>query len=145
METGDNKEEEEDEEDQEVEEEEGHDHKKKMAVDDGDKTEMVANDDDDIDDNYKKMPPNEEDDEEEIIPFEDNLFIEMFLPKKYALKDDLLDPVIERYQTEAPNGGIRLVIRKGYMNARTYCCASHKGCKFQAKFGSNQSTGLITL
>lgn len=41
--------------------------------------------------------------------------------------------------------GLRLVIRQGFADARTYHCNSHDGCCFKAKFGPKRGTDQVLL
>jgi hypothetical protein len=41
--------------------------------------------------------------------------------------------------------GLGVVVRKRYDDSRTYCCSSHVGCCFKAKFGPKRGTKMIIL
>lgn len=59
----------------------------------------------------------------------------------YDTPKDIAQPIANYEEVSK----LRLVIRKSYAEARTYCCASHEGCCFKAKFGPKRGKNYIVL
>jgi hypothetical protein len=78
-----------------------------------------------------------------IIPFQDTVFKATFVDADVSFKNtgELMVALLQ-YETTSE---IKLKVVRSVQNARTFQCALHDGCSFQARFGSRRADSEIVL